>query len=165
MNGARSAFAYAVDQFTQGLGSGNPQARLEPFNDWERVGRELPKKARILYHNRISMTGLQHVTLSDEPGVQYGLSYGRFPSMKAMHARLVEMGVSHLSWMDENGPPDSVAGELRFRAFPPYLIRAFATYEREQARRGLRPSGPLVTNEMLDRLEVVEIGRARAEIR
>jgi len=117
MNGARSAFAYTIDQFTQGLGSGNPQARLEPFNDWERVGRELPKKARILYHNRISMTGLQHVTLSDEPGVQYGLSYGRFPSMKAMHARLVEMGVSHLSWMDENGPPDSVAGELRFRAF------------------------------------------------
>jgi hypothetical protein len=61
--------------------------------------------------------------------------------------------------------PFRVEARLLFRSFPPYLIRAFATYEREQARRGLRPSGPLVTNEMLDRLEVVEIGRARAEIR
>ncbi|MEO7331408.1 MAG: hypothetical protein ABI193_22725, partial [Minicystis sp.] len=61
--------------------------------------------------------------------------------------------------------PFRVEARLLFRSFPPYLIKAFATYEREQARRGLRPSGALVTNEMLDRLEIVEIGRARGEVR
>ncbi|MFO0755384.1 MAG: hypothetical protein U0359_02770 [Byssovorax sp.] len=61
--------------------------------------------------------------------------------------------------------PFRVEARLLFRAFPPYLIRAFADYEQAQARRGLRPSGPLVTLEALDRLEIVEIGRAGAEIR
>jgi hypothetical protein len=61
--------------------------------------------------------------------------------------------------------PFRVEARLLFRAFPPYLIRAFAAYEREQARRGLRPSGPLVTDEMLGRIEVVELARAEAEIR
>ena len=45
--------------------------------------------------------------------------------------------------------PFRVEASLMFRAFPPFLIKAFAAYEREQARRGLRPSGPLVTDEML----------------
>ncbi len=42
--------------------------------------------------------------------------------------------------------------------------KGFAAYEREQARRGLRPSGPLVSEDMLGRLEVVEIGKAEAQI-
>jgi hypothetical protein len=61
--------------------------------------------------------------------------------------------------------PFRVEARLLFRAFPPFLIKAFAAYEREQDRRGLRPSGPLVTEEMLGRLEVVELARAEAEIR
>ena len=61
--------------------------------------------------------------------------------------------------------PFRVEARLLFRAFPPFLIKAFAGYEREQARRGLRPSGPLVSDAMLDRLEVVELGRAEAELR
>jgi hypothetical protein len=61
--------------------------------------------------------------------------------------------------------PFYVEAQLLFRAFPPFLIRAFAGYEREQAQRGLRPSGPLVTESMLDRLEVVELARAETEIR
>ena len=44
------------------------------------------------------------------------------------------------------------------------MIRAFAGYEREQARRGLRPSGPSITEEALDRLEVVELAKVTAEV-
>jgi hypothetical protein len=47
-----------------------------------------------------------------------------------------------------------------FRAFPPYLVRAFAEYEANMARRGRRPSGPLVTFEMMKRLERVLVDRA-----
>jgi len=61
--------------------------------------------------------------------------------------------------------PFKVEARLLFRAFPPFLVKGFAAYEREQARRGLRPSGALVSEDMLGRLEVVEIGRADAEIR
>ena len=61
--------------------------------------------------------------------------------------------------------PFKVEARLLFRAFPPFLIRAFAAYEREQARGANRPSGPLVTDDMLARLEVVELSRADVEIR
>ncbi|WP_437594613.1 serine/threonine protein kinase [Sorangium sp. So ce1000] len=60
--------------------------------------------------------------------------------------------------------PLRAEARLLFRAFPPFLIRAFAAYEREQARRGLRPTGPMVTEAMLDRLEIVELARAEVEI-
>jgi hypothetical protein len=61
--------------------------------------------------------------------------------------------------------PFKVEARLMFRAFPPFLIKGFAAYEREQARRGLRPSGPLVTDDMIRRLEIVELSRQSAEIR
>ncbi len=61
--------------------------------------------------------------------------------------------------------PFRIEARLLFRAFPPFLVKAFAAYEREQARRGLRPSGPLVSEDMLARIEVVEIARATAEVR
>jgi hypothetical protein len=55
-----------------------------------------------------------------------------------------------------------VEARLLFRAFPPYLVRAFAAYEAAQAARGARPSGPLVTTAALERLDIVELGRAEA---
>ncbi|HEY8146933.1 MAG TPA: hypothetical protein VIG06_29835 [Kofleriaceae bacterium] len=53
--------------------------------------------------------------------------------------------------------PLTVEARLLFRAFPPYLLRAFADYEAEQDRRGLRPSGPLLDSSTLERLDVVEL--------
>jgi hypothetical protein len=53
--------------------------------------------------------------------------------------------------------PLTIEAKLMFRAFPPFLVRAFADYERLQATRGLRPSGPLVTPAMLAKLDAVEI--------
>ena len=60
--------------------------------------------------------------------------------------------------------PFSVRARLLFRPFPPYLVRAFAAYERSQARAGLRPSGPQVDEQMLQRDEPLEIGRAEASV-
>jgi eukaryotic-like serine/threonine-protein kinase len=60
--------------------------------------------------------------------------------------------------------PFTIEARLLFRAFPPFLIRAFAEYERARALAGRRPSGPLVTEAMLERLEIVELVRARARI-
>ena len=60
--------------------------------------------------------------------------------------------------------PFRVEARLLFRAFPPFLVRAFADYEAQQEARGLRPSGALVTHDMLDRLEVVELHRAEVTV-
>jgi hypothetical protein len=60
--------------------------------------------------------------------------------------------------------PFEVEARLLFRAFPPFLVKGFIDYEREQTRKGLRPSGPLVTDDMLKRLEIVEVARARVEV-
>lgn len=61
--------------------------------------------------------------------------------------------------------PFQVDARLMFRAFPPYLVRAFIDYEKRQARAGKRPSGPLMTESALARLEVVEIAKVRAVVR
>jgi hypothetical protein len=60
--------------------------------------------------------------------------------------------------------PYTVEATLEFRAFPPYLIRAFIDYEAAQARAGLRPSGPLVDRAALDRLDIVDVATTRAVI-
>lgn len=60
--------------------------------------------------------------------------------------------------------PFTVEARLLFRAFPPFLIRAFADYETRQAARGLRPSGPLVTLDMLGKLEIVEIAAVQRTV-
>lgn len=62
-------------------------------------------------------------------------------------------------------PPYRIEARLLFRAFPPYLVRAFADYERRQAQAGKRPSGALITERALQRIEVVELGRAGAVVR
>jgi hypothetical protein len=55
----------------------------------------------------------------------------------------------------------NVEARLLFRAFPPYLLRAFSEYERARAARGRRPGGPLIDERALERLEIVEIARAQ----
>lgn len=56
--------------------------------------------------------------------------------------------------------PFRVTARLMFRSFPPFLVRTFAEYEAKQAARGRRPGGPLVTFEMMERLERVVVDRA-----
>lgn len=60
--------------------------------------------------------------------------------------------------------PIEIEARLLFRAFPPFLVRAFADYEAQMDARGLRPSGPLVTRAMLERLEVIELHRLRVTV-
>jgi hypothetical protein len=61
-------------------------------------------------------------------------------------------------------PPFVVEARLRFRSFPPFLVRAFADYEARKSAEGLRPSGPQVTLAMLRRIAPVDVGRAEVRI-
>jgi hypothetical protein len=60
--------------------------------------------------------------------------------------------------------PFTVRARLRFRPFPPYLLRAFADYEARKARAGLRPSGPQVVPAMFGRNHPVDLAEATATV-
>ncbi len=60
--------------------------------------------------------------------------------------------------------PFTVQARLRFRPFPPFLLRAFADYEAHKAAQGLRPSGPQITRAMLRRNHPIDIAEASARI-
>lgn len=61
--------------------------------------------------------------------------------------------------------PFKVEGRLLFRGFPPFLLKAFAAYEIHMDAQGERPDGPLLTEKVLERLEVVELNRVEGTIR
>jgi hypothetical protein len=61
--------------------------------------------------------------------------------------------------------PYQARATLHFRAFPPFLLKAFSDYESRMASRGLRPSGAQVTGDMISRLEVIDLATTSAELR
>jgi hypothetical protein len=60
--------------------------------------------------------------------------------------------------------PYVVHAKLRFRPFPPFLLRAFADYEARKAAAGLRPSGALLTTSMLKRNHPIDLAEASTTI-
>ncbi len=60
--------------------------------------------------------------------------------------------------------PLKAEARLMFRGFPPFLLKAFAAYEKHMEAQGERPDGPLLTEDVLERLEVVELKRVEATV-
>ncbi len=60
--------------------------------------------------------------------------------------------------------PFKVEARLRFRPFPPFLLRAFADYESRKAAQGLRPSGAQLTGAMLRRNVITDLGEAAVTV-
>jgi hypothetical protein len=60
--------------------------------------------------------------------------------------------------------PFTVQARLRFRPFPPFLLRAFADYEARKASQGLRPSGAQVTASMFRRNHPIDLADASVKI-
>ncbi|MEA2749251.1 MAG: eukaryotic-like serine/threonine-protein kinase, partial [Myxococcales bacterium] len=60
--------------------------------------------------------------------------------------------------------PYVVRAKLRFRPFPPFLLRAFADYEARKASAGLRPSGAQLTTSMLKRNHPIDLAEASTTI-
>jgi eukaryotic-like serine/threonine-protein kinase len=61
-------------------------------------------------------------------------------------------------------PPYRVEARLRFRPFPPFLLRAFADYEARKASQGQRPSGAQITPSMFRRNHPIDLAEAGARI-
>ncbi|MGV3623830.1 MAG: hypothetical protein ACO1OB_23640 [Archangium sp.] len=103
----------------QFLGAGPSDAkqdRFRAFADWQQIGAALPPQARVLIHFAGTTLGIARVTYTDAPGIQYGLDYAELGSVSRVHAKLRELGVTHLGFRRDVDQPESVAGELLFRA-------------------------------------------------
>lgn len=114
-NGKVSPLGRAISFLGRGIAEEN-DARFRLFKELEEIGAALPPKAVLLVHSSQATLGLNRVTVTDAPGIQYGLDYAALGSVRAVHARLAEMGVTHVTSVDNVAQADSVAGELLFRA-------------------------------------------------
>lgn len=128
MNG-RAAPLHAAMSFIGRGPAERTMERYKPYKEWVEVGAALPPKAKVLLHQGFVHLGIGRETLTDTPGIQYGLNYGRLGSIGAIHARLKELNVTHLGWTEFLEQPDSVAGELLFRS-----VAQTATAERQAVR-------------------------------
>jgi hypothetical protein len=100
-----------ADHFISQRGPGN--GRMATFRA---VSDALPPMAKPLVHGSIPPLGLQRQSVTDVPGLQFGVNYGRWGSVAQVWRSLRSMGVTHLVWIDEAEQADSIAGEALFQA-------------------------------------------------
>jgi len=92
--------------------------RLKVFPGWVALSDALPEDAHVLLHDNHVHLGLSRRTTSDWPTWQYGMSYGRLESPRAVWDLLRELGVTHILWRDRVSKAlDSLAGDLVFFDF------------------------------------------------
>lgn len=97
---------------------GQYDKRLKVFSGWVALRDALPEDAHVLLHDNHVHLGLSRRTTSDWSTWQYGMSYGRLESPRAVWDLLRDLGVTHISWQDRISKGyDSLAGDLVFFDF------------------------------------------------
>jgi hypothetical protein len=113
----RSGIGYAADFFGRAF-SLDFTSRTRPFEDMARIGREVPKRSKVLLHHEHVRLGLGVMSAWDWPRFQFGLSYGRLGSSRALHRKLKEFGVTHIAWIPKHVyADDTLASELVFHTY------------------------------------------------
>ncbi|MEJ7730219.1 MAG: hypothetical protein WKG00_13500 [Polyangiaceae bacterium] len=92
--------------------------RLEVFGSWSAIGAASPKNAHLMLHDNHVHLGLGRRTASDWGGWQFGLSYARLASPRAVWEAYRKIGVTHVVWRELVSKGwDSVGGDLVFFDF------------------------------------------------
>jgi hypothetical protein len=98
--------------------------RTRVFTDFADLGRDLPPHSKVLIHHDHPRLGIGTQTVSDAVRMQYGISYGRLGSSRALYDLLKRYGVTHVVWAPEQVFGDeSLASELVFHTFVRHLVR------------------------------------------
>jgi len=116
------------------LGRSDPKEsadRLISYPDWEAIGRELPRDARVLVHEEEIHLGLAAAAALDYSGDQ-GMFYWGEPGASSpaqVWKRLRAHGISHVVWADHlDHATDTVAGGLVFFEFATYYTHRLGSY-------------------------------------
>ena len=111
---ARSPLKKSIDLLSSGF-ERKGESRFGVQNSFQAIGKELPKRARLLLHETNINLGTGVTTVLDNPGWQYGIEYGTRKSPAEVHDLFVELGVTHVFGKTEKSKgSDSVAGDIRF---------------------------------------------------
>jgi len=105
--------------------------RLISYPDWEAIGRELPRGAKVLVHEEEIHLGLAAASALDYSGDQGALYWGEpgASSPAAVWKRLRAHGISHLVWADHlDHATDTVAGGLVFFEFATHHTNRLGSY-------------------------------------
>jgi len=89
--------------------------RYKIYGPYTQVAKALPPKARVMLHDNHIHLGIGAETINDWGGWQFGISYARLGSPKAVWEKYRELGATHILW-DNNVSKgwDSVGGDLVF---------------------------------------------------
>lgn len=92
--------------------------RIKIFGSWYLVGQDMPAKAKVLVHEQQPHTGLRSMSVSDWPGYQGAISWGRASSAIDVDRMMRELGVTHVLWGEKTARGiDSIAGDLAFYGY------------------------------------------------
>lgn len=92
--------------------------RFQIYQQFQSMRQAMPRGSRVLLHDNHVHLGIGVESVSDWGGWQFGISYGRMSSPRAVYDMLREMGVTHVAWESELSKGwDSVAGDLVFFSF------------------------------------------------
>jgi hypothetical protein len=115
-NGRRSPVEAGVDALAR------PNANASVVDLWAPVNSMLPPDAVVLLHGIEPGLGLERQSVTDIPGLQFGLDFGRLGSVPALWRKLREVGVTHVLWPIETEQLDSLTGESLYRALTTRLV-------------------------------------------
>jgi hypothetical protein len=94
------------------------RSREAPFEDTNLVAKRLAPGSKLLVHEMHMHLGIRAPSVSDWAPWQGGISYGRLPSPRALHAQFAGYGVTHIWWKNEKSEGmDSLAGDFVFFEF------------------------------------------------
>ncbi len=117
------------------------EERFKIFAPYTDVAKLLPKRSRVLLHDNHVHVGIGAESVSDWGGWQFGISYGRLGSPRAVWEKYKELGVTHVLWDHTVSKGwDSIGGDLVFFEFATRHTQGIKSVGR--TRLGLMPKDP-----------------------
>jgi hypothetical protein len=111
---AKSPPKKSIDLLSSGF-ERKGDSRFGVQNSFQAIGKNLPKRSRLLLHDTNINLGTGVTTVLDNPGWQYGIEYGKTKSPVEMHELFRKLGVTHVFGKTEKSKgTDSIAGDIRF---------------------------------------------------
>ena len=111
---AKSPLKKSIDLLSSGFEK-KGDSRFGVQSSFQAIGKNLPKRARLLLHDTNINLGTGVTTVLDNPGWQYGIEYGKTKSPTEVHDLFLRLGVTHVFGKTEKSKgTDSIAGDIRF---------------------------------------------------
>lgn len=112
----KSPLKKSIDLLSSGFEK-NFDGRFRVQGQWQAVGEQLPKGARVVVHDENSHLGLEAQAIMDRFPFEYGISYGLQKTPREVFELYRSLGATHVVWAPKSKGTDSLAGDIMFFDF------------------------------------------------